>query len=400
MTQELYRFYVVVIWGADNYNALGLLRQLGSSDLFLIFANTGSNNRCASVSKYCKKYVEIKVNEYAIDKLVELLPNTPKKGVLIPSGDITAEYVDKNSQKLLSFFHISGTRESGLLTAIDNKVIMNRLASNHGFNVPPFMLYTRNTSTISEEIVFPSIIKPIFSNNGIIEFKYKILRSIEELNRFRTLLNPKNTYILQTYIKKQKDILVYGVRLNNGRLILAGQFIKDRWSDDGGGSHGLLTSELPNGLNVDGIKTFLDEIDYRGLFSVEYGLNNDNYFFYEFNLRNDGTSHLFYQAGANLPLIWVFDCLGIPNNDISPRVNGIHWNINELYDIANVFSGNISLRRYIGDRKNADIFHFYDKDDLRPWKYSRIKALYDVPFRNFLKRTRPYIAYILNKIKI
>lgn len=68
-------------------------------------------------------------------------------------------------------------------------------------------------------------------------------------------------------------------------MVLAGTYYKDRWSDDGGASHGYIVPDIPEYTNPKGIESFLREIDYYGLFSVEYGLYKGVAYFYEFNLR-------------------------------------------------------------------------------------------------------------------
>lgn len=86
------------------------------------------------------------------------------------------------------------------------------------------------------------------------------------------------------------------------KICIAGALIRDRFCGTGESSHGLITPQLPSCVNVNHIEEYLERIDYYGLFSFEYGMNNNQAYFFEVNLRNDGTSHFFYQAGANIPL--------------------------------------------------------------------------------------------------
>lgn len=387
----------IVIWGADNYNSLGLLRQLNLPDVQLIFANTGSKNNCASASKYCTDFLYIPINTDGLNSLITLSDSLPNKPILISAGDDTAEFLDLHQEQVQPYFFLMGTAQHGLLTRVDNKNEMAMLARRHGFNVLASIPYTINT-IVPTDFKFPAILKPVIKANGVSEFKYRYFDNVKSLEEFKKYLNPANTYILQQYIHKTNDVLIYGVRLNDGEVILAGRYIKDRWSDDGGGSHGRIVGDIPNEYNPQGIETFLNEIDYHGLFSVEYGLLDGKPWFYEFNLRNDGTSHLFYQSGANLPLKWCYDCVKI-ENEISTKVKGVHWNINELYDITNVLKGRISLATYKRQRSQADVFHYYDPNDIKPYKIARRKALYDVPFRMLLKPLRPYLAWLIWKLK-
>lgn len=387
----------IIIWGPDNYNALGLLRQLSVADIPVLFLLNGKVENCATKSIYCKHYVKTADYHTGLQYLLDNFNETDNnKSVLIPIGDRAAEVIDKNRDILSTRFHLMGTQKAGLLSKIDNKNEMTAMAVSCGFLVPRSVRFNINSDVTT--VPMPCILKPT-SNEGIREFKTKIIRNTSELIKFKQYLSPEYEYILQELIPKTNDILVYGCRLNNGEVILAGQFIKDRWSDDGGGSHGLLTNELPEYLRKDSISKFLEKIDYKGLFSVEYGLVGQEAYFYEFNLRNDGTSHLFYQAGANMPLAWIYDCLGM-DKECSTSIITPGWNINELYDIANVFHGRLSYSQYKQDKSAATIFHYYDKDDLEPWKYARKKAIWDLPLRAFLLKFRPQIVYLKSKLHI
>lgn len=387
----------IIIWGPDNYNALGLLRQLSVTDIPVLFLLNGKVENCATKSIHCKQYVKTADYQSGLRFLLDnFIENDNHKSILIPFGDRAAEVIDKNRDILSTRFHLMGTQKAGLLSKIDNKNEMTVIAESCGFLVPKSVRFNIDSDVTT--VPMPCILKPT-SNQGIREFKTKIIHDTSDLIKFKQYLNPEYEYILQELIPKTKDILVYGCRINNGEVILAGQFIKDRWSDDGGGSHGLLTKELPDYLSLPSIEKFLKKIDYKGLFSVEYGLVDDKAYFYEFNLRNDGTSHLFYQAGANLPLAWVNDCLGT-SISCSTRITTPGWNINEIYDIANVFHRKLSYRQYKKDKSAATIFHYYDKDDIEPWKYASKKAIWELPFRAILLKFRPQIVHLKSKLHI
>lgn len=59
------------------------------------------------------------------------------------------------------------------------------------------------------------------------------------------------------------------------------------------------------------LKVFINSIGYVGPFSVELGHSNNKNYFFEINLRNDGTSHYFYKAGIYIPYFFYQECLKI-----------------------------------------------------------------------------------------
>lgn len=386
----------IVIWGPDNHNTLGLLRQLSVFEYDIFILINGHSSNCVNKSKYCHSIEYTKNYQIGLDFLLSNFKSNDTKIILIATGDRAAEMIDRNRVLLNNSFYLMGTSEPGLLERVDNKNYMMELATQCGFTVPKSMPFNSNSQV--EIVPVPCILKPT-SNTGLRDFKTKVFYSHSSLKNFQKYLNPEFDYNLQELIHKTNDIVLYGCRMQDGKVLIAGLYYKDRWSDDGGGSHGWLTGNLPSYISIEPIEKLLNNIDYKGLFSTEYGLMDGKAYFYEINLRNDATSHLFYQAGANLPLAWVNEYLGIKTN--SPvRIENNVWNINEIYDIVNVIRGHISYKEYKRNLKEATAFYFFDENDKLPWRYAKMKSLWDIPFRALLKQSRPYIVWILNKIKV
>lgn len=385
----------VVLWGHDNYHTLGVIRQFANSELDVLLIIDGPSAKLASRSKYCPKYLTFKKKREALTYLLATFTDKINKAVLLVMGDDQALYIDTHRELLSQCFYLSGTSEQGLLSKLLDKNLMNKLAEEHNFLIPTSLKFTKNTSL--EEVGFPCILKPTYIKQGRKDFKTRVFHAKRELEQFIKLLSKDNEYILQEYIQKEKDILITGYRNKSGKVVLAGTYYKDRWSDDGGGSHGYIVPEIPNYCNPNGIQSFLDYIDYYGLFSIEYGLYKGIAYFYEFNLRNDGTSHLFYQCGANLPLSWAFDCLDYPNT-VPIKVSGKHYAINEILDQINIKRKVVSKKKWQEDFNDATAFFYYDPNDLEPWKYVNKTAWFNRTFRAILKKYRPIVVSVLNHI--
>lgn len=385
----------IIIWGNDNSHALGVIRQFGAHDINVMFLVLGRTHHCATISRYCTKYVCVKNTDAGIHFLLSTYKQEELKPILFVMGDETAEAVDQHRDELLPYFYLTGTTKKNLLSLVDDKNRMTQLASKHGFDTPKSMIFKWNTPI--DNIEYPCILKPTIYS-GYLEFKTQICWTKEDLQRIVRFLNHNNTYILQQYIPKTYDLLIYGCRLKNGEIKLAGSYYKDRWSDDGGASHGFLVPDIPEAAKKESIYSFLKEINYYGLFSVEYGLLEDKAYFYEFNLRNDGTSHIFYQCGANLPLAWACDCIDI-QHDVPTKVKGKQWAINEILDPINISRGVLSKEQWLIEKKQAKAFYFYDPDDKKPWVYAKRYAWINRRFKAILLKYRLLIVYILDKIK-
>jgi len=344
--------YKVIIWGIDDFNTLGLLRQLSKPEIDLLFLIKG-RRAYAYKSKYCTNYHLTSSLDEGLNYLLETFSKEQYRPIIITSGDNIITYIDQNRRILEPYFILPGTTQAGLIEKYIDKNNMTELAIKHGF-LCPVSRFVKWDSSISD-IVYPCIIKPSHEQPGLYnEFKFKLCKNSQELKKVLSNVRKNSEFILQQYIEKESDLLVYGARLRNGETILAGAFIRDRWADSGSSSHGYLTDKIPLSANVEGINSFLSSIDYYGPFSFEYGLIGDKAYFFEVNLRNDGTSHYFYQAGANITLAYVYSCLGIDYSIVPTSVKTTpQYFIDELFDVENILHGGLTYKQYKKDKQRA-----------------------------------------------
>lgn len=377
----------IIIWGADDSNTLGLLRQLRvySNEILTIFQ--GRRNFVASCSKYCKKYLFTRDYDNAIQYLLENFSDSLIKPFLIASTDLVAETVDQHLELLSKSFYIMGTRKSLVLTQILDKFAMGKLAQRVGLFIPSSYIVHKYSDIT--HIKYPCLIKP-YKNDKIRkkEFKTKVCLNEHELSETLSQVNEKSVFVVQDYIEKEYDILIYGCRLYNGQIIMPGHFKKDRWYKQADGSHGYIKNGIPPQVDSTKIANFLREIEYYGLFSFEFGVKNEIAYFYEVNLRNDGTSHYFFQAGINIPYLWV--------NQFSEDFNSnmVYGCINEQFideinDVSNVGCNLLTKEKWKKQMKEANVFRYYDRSDKRPYfiqKYVRIIKTILSPIKPILLR--------------
>lgn len=388
---------IVIIWGADDFNTLGLLRQLSNIGLRVFFLIKGKKS-CASRSKYCLEYFQVKTNEEGLEYLLKNLADEHKKSVILTSGDGISVFLDKNKHLLEKFFIVPGTSQQGILEFYTDKNRMTGLAGELGFNIPKSYYLKKNTE-VPYNIKYPCIIKPSHQKPGHYnEFKFKICKSENELKRSMSFVRYDSEFILQEFVPKNNDVLVYGARLRDNNVIFAGAYIRDRLAECGSSSHGVIQKNIPSSIDKNLMVRFLETIGYYGLFSFEYGEVGEKAYFFEVNLRNDGTSHYFYQSGANIPLAYVCSCLNMTYNNLKTVVEGENYFIDELFDYENVLNGTISHNKWKSDLAQATVFKYYDKDDIGPWKYMKSIRLRKMFQEMLLKRWRVYIVYVLDKL--
>ena len=386
----------VIVWSIDDFNTLGLMRELGQADIDLFFLVKGHAG-FAVKSKYCKKYIETESIEAGYQYLLANFVDEAKKPIIIISSDEIITFVDKNKEELEKYFIVPGTSIKGNIEKYIDKNNMTALAEEIGILCPKSMAIRKEVDI--PDIDYPCLIKPSHQKPGHYnEFKFKICKNKKVLKRTLRYVRSDSEFILQQYVPKKLDLLIYGGRMWDGNTIFAGAFIRDRWADSGSSSHGYFNNDIPDCADTSKILEFLERIDYHGLFSVEYGLLEDKAYFFEINLRNDGTSHYFYQAGANIPLAYVYSSAGLDYAQIPTRVIGKKWFIDELFDVENVLLGRITKKIWKKDMSEATIFKYYDKADLVPYEIVKKGRAKQIMLDLILKRFRLYVVFVLDKL--
>lgn len=388
----------VIIWGVDDYNTLGLYRQLGKCDnidiTFLIFQGV---NNCATRSKYCTNYYVISSLEDGLRYLLDNFHDESNKAVIINSNDLVAEFLDENSPVLSKYFVVPGTSTPGSLKNLDNKATMTKIAAEIGFDIPISRECKWNSNI--EDVQYPCLLKPTNQTLGKYnEFKFKICKDRSSLKKTLRFVRKDSSFILQQYIPKESVALVYGCRTIDGRTHLAGVLEKDRFCDNGDGSHGVLLADFPCYIKPELIEKFMEKVDFYGLFSVEYLVYKGKAFFIEVNWRNDGTSHLFYQAGANLPLAWVTSYYDRTLNGINTRITSKSFFIDEIFDEENVKRNVINREQWEIERKEASVFKYYDPEDMVPYEQMKKNKRKKLFMDSIVAKNRIYIVWILDKL--
>lgn len=390
---------MVIIWGSDDFNTLGLMRELGSSGLDLLFLIKGKRGMAAR-SRYCQKYVETANADEGYQYLMRFETDKDAKPIIITNGDGISVLMDQRKNELEEKYIIPGTRQQRVLEQYTDKYAMTGLAAELGITIP-WSKFVKWDTDISD-VTYPCIIKPSHLTPGHYnEFKFRICQDETTLKKTLSLVRKESVFIVQQYVPKERDLLVYGARMQDGKTVLAGCMVRDRMADSGSFSHGLITSKFPVQFSEDDkqlMAEFLERIDYCGLFSFEYGLTCDKAYFFEVNLRNDGCSHYFFQAGANIPLAWVKSCAGEDYSNIPTQVIGERWFIDEVFDIESVFHRRISYRQYKKDKKIATVFKYYDEKDQEPWHYVRRGRIKQLLQDILLSRYRLYFVYLFDKM--
>ncbi len=386
----------IIVWSIDGFNTLALMRQIGQGDADIFFLIKGQAGFAAK-SKYCNHYYETDTVEEGYHYLINNYKEEKYKPIIVVCSEDVLLFIDAHKEELEEYFILPICAEKGNVKKYIDKNTMTQLAEEIGILCPKSRSM-RWDSPIAD-IEYPCLLKPSHEKPGHYnEFKFRVCKNEAQLKRTLKYVRHDSEFILQQFIPVKNEILIYGCRMWDGNTVIAGASIKDRGNETGATSHGYVTPEIPSCVDVEKIKEFVDHIDYHGLFSVEYGLHKNKAYFFEINLRNDGTSHFFYQAGANLPLAYVYNCAGLDYQKIPAKVKEKTWYIDELYDFENVLIGKVSRKKWLQDLKQATSFKYYDENDMYPYEMAKKQRIKQTIQDILLKRFRLYIVFILDKL--
>ena len=362
----------VIILGLDNSNTLGMLRQLApyGVNTFVVLWGKKQLLSCVKHSKYCQLYHYEESYEDAINFISNNLRVTGERPIIIPTGDLTAEAVDMLRESTLKDFVVPGTTESGLLAKILDKDYMCRLAEKVGFDVP-VSTTIENGIVDFNKVKYPCLVKPVKHGPQKKYFKTKICKNQKELHEFASTLDKAKTYQVQEYVIKESEVLLYGYRTQAGECNTYGVLHRIRGGEDSDTTYGYIDNTIPTCIDTKLINDYLQEIEFNGLFSFEYGLSKNKAYFFEVNLRNDATAYWFSLAGANIPLLWVRKAVGLSTEDVPHNIDKCQYFIDEIDDLLYVRNGAISKKEYRDALSKSILLKYKDKNDPLPYFYKK-----------------------------
>lgn len=350
-----------IVFGFDSYNSAGSVRCLGEAKIRPIVIIVSSKSKTAvSRSKYIDKYYQVKDIEAGIE-LLKSFCIQGKRTYLFATSDKVATALDNEYDGLIKYYYFPNCGRKGRLTDMMDKASMCDLAKQSGINVP-FSVPYKVGDALPDGIPYPCLIKPLKSTEGSKQ-DIRHFFSKEDLEKYFQLNRKTKEYLIQQFIKKEHEILIIGCRTESGKTYLPAFFHKSRNVGEGdAGSAGFISRGLPPGINFNSVNMFLEKLKYVGPFSIEFGVEKGRPYFFEINLRNDGTINYYTKIGVNVPLIWIKD-----NYTLDESKPNKAYYIDEFGDFLNVLRGSLSFKQWYTDFKKSKVFKYYDHHDKGPF---------------------------------
>ncbi len=363
---------IAVVIGYDHQNTLGVIRSLGEADFAVKAVLITEHSSCSTAkSKYIDDAILVK-DSNVVDNLVSLAGSYEKKLPLIPCGDELTRLIALNYNRLSDLFYLPSTNCSIAMNDLMNKITMMEIARSAGLNVPNWISLKNNEfSKLQEHCAkfrYPIIIKPItLLKNG--KFEFRIVKNADELADSILYLQLNcETALIQEYIEKIEEFGVNGCRLiHSAQTVFGGVVEKSRFSQSSLGSTtaGIICEDR-HGLYELASK-FVEMIDYRGIFDMEFISDGQKIYFIEMNFRNGGYGYAFTKAGRNFPAIWSCEAIGKSILELTGCPIKSIFFINETADIQNVRARNLRFYKWFWDVIRAKAHMYINRKDMKPF---------------------------------
>ena len=374
---------MVIILGNNGYNTLGVIRCLGEDKIkchIILIKKVLNSKSFVLLSKYSKSYDIVQSEKEAIELLLKNKEQW-KNSTIIPTSDTAVCKLDLFQKDLINYYQFPHTGKAGDITTYLNKENQIKLAQKSGLNTLYSIRYNKGEQ-LPEGIKFPCIAKQIDSTDGH-KSGIKKLTNIKELECFINEAQNTNHFLIQEFIEKEYELLFIGCRFNVQDTWIPAFFKKERWEQNGGdGSYGFISNIIEKySSELDSMKKLLENLDYYGPFSIEFGVKNDTLYFFEINLRNDGTSHYFHKLGVRIPSQYYRFNL---NNFIPPKLKKQSYIfIDEIGDYNNVKNKIISFREWIKSINLAKAYKYFSLKDILPSLYVEKRLIKKIIFSLF-----------------
>lgn len=363
--------YTPIVIGESHYNTLGLIRSFGEEGykpiLVLVCHNEKDKKSFVSKSKYIDKCIFV-LELNLIEELNKLdLKNSI--GIIFPAGDSIANIIDQshtlNPHKFITPVFQG---ERGLFQKANDKENMRKTAEKFGFQTPQTWLISKRTPVTDHNIKFPAILKSIHSQDApkSTEIFYDYTSLQREVDN---LLFHSPEVQIQSYIKKEKEIIYLGYSHNN-EVCIPCVMEKIREYPEGFGCTGLgkLSPEINKYLDIRKLIELIRSYQYNGLFSVEFIIHNNLPFFLEINFRNDGNGYFPGYGGVNLPVNLFKNYEGKSINTDQLICNS-YIMMREYNDFKWFCSNKYPLSNWVKDILKANVFQYWNRKDWKPFYF-------------------------------
>lgn len=336
-----------ILFGEGNYNTLGVLHCMAAKgvDVFLLLVGSGKrvlHGEFIGYSRFARYGHSVKDEREGLSWLLAHQSGFPQGTIIYPTSDTAETFLDENYNELSTHFHFPNCGMQGEVTRLMEKDVQINLAAQHNIRTLQSM-YTNNADCDLSKVAYPCMVKPLISISGS-KGDMCVCGNREELDEALSSAKHTKDFIIQKYIQNEADLLFLGIRMPNGEVWIPSLVKKPGVSSTGEYTHAIVTTAVSEHLpELEEVRAFVSALNYVGPFSIEFGLEKGRNYFFEINLRNDGTSHYPLSSGINIAYVYYRACKGQLRPDDMCYTIGEYPMVDEILDIRRVLTHEISI---------------------------------------------------------
>lgn len=358
-----------ILFGEGNYNTLGVLHCMATKgiEVFLLLIGSGKrilHGEVIGCSKYARYGHVVKTEHDGLKWLFAHQSDFPQGTVIYPTSDKVETLLDCHYEALIPHFAFPHCGKQGEVTRLMEKDVQTTIAMQHGIRTMHSM-YTNRTDYDINQVTYPCMVKPLISISGS-KGDMRVCSDRDELDEALSSAKHTKEFIIQQYIHNEADLLFLGLRLPNGDVWIPSLVKKPGVSSTGEYTHAIVTTAVAEHLpELDRVIEFVNSLNYVGPFSIEFGLEMGKNYFFEINLRNDGTSHYPLASGVNIPYVYYRACKGQLIAEDMYYEQTEYPMIDEVLDVRRVLSREISFSQWWHLFRSAKAYRYYVSYDKR-----------------------------------
>lgn len=352
-----------ILFGPGSDNTLGVLHQLHNIGIDPLLLITGSSKdikgyNIIGYSRYAKRIVEVADEKEGFDWIMRNKSQFESNTIIFPTSDPTERILDENFNILSRHFQFPNAGKEGAVSRLMDKQLQTGIAADYGLRIIKSQ-YSNSPDFDLNAVDYPCMVKPLNSTEGS-KSDMRVCNSEAEL--IEALENGKHTrnFIVQQLLDSKADLLVLGNAFTNGDVWISSIVYKPGVSSIGEYSYCFVSTDVDKYLpEKKELIDFVKSLHYVGPFSVEFGVVGTKNYFFEINLRNDGTSHYPLDMGVNIAEAYINDR---PCEDVKKMEYEM---ICEECDMKRLFSGQLTPLAWYKSYFGAGVYKYYYPGDYK-----------------------------------
>lgn len=360
--------HLVIVFGMEHYNPLGLIRTLGRSGISPVYIAIKGRGVASSKSRYLQTVHYVDTVEQGYDVLLKEYGALPLPPFVLTTDDDVQSILDRHYSELKDKFIMYNAGADGRVTEYMDKKKILEIAQKHGLKVLPTIAADRGV--VPENLEYPVITKAMSPTEAEWKKNVFICESEDELREAFEKITCSRV-LIQKFIEKKNELCLDGFTIDQGRKSFIPMGTNYNYLIRGYYSPYMTAFNFKDKEILESLEALFAEIGFEGIFSAEFIIDQDDtLYFSEVNFRNSTWNYIATFVDMPIPVLW---CKAMLTGEINQE-----WNkpfpekftaMTEPIDYGiRVEGGRVSLAQWLIDFKTTDVPFYLDAEDPEPFK--------------------------------